>query len=164
MKTLAIDPGKFNTFYVLFDGMRFVGDGCLKTPAMYLDIVNNGFRKYVKTWLNGKVKTGDDVVIERYMHRAAAGGNVAEILHGIIDAIAFEALRLGCNVHLVVASAHKNSYSKFHTKLYPVRTIKRLGDKYGTWRPRLKRIDPCEHIMDAATLGCYRILKRKGRI
>lgn len=164
MRTLALDPGKKNSWWTLWRGKTLTKSGRLVTPETIAACADVSFQQSIEEWLIGLGLTkGDEVVIERYQHRPGSGGNVAEIMGAIIWNVAVVAARVGYVVVLVMPSTHKQSFKKWHTAMYPTRIIKRLGDRHGEWRPRAKRLDPCLHVMDAATLGCYRILKRDGR-
>lgn len=166
MKTLAVDPGKHNSWFAAWDEQRLYASGKLDTPTDLIELVSKRFQLDISRFLKGhRIGYGDEVVIERYQHRGAGvGGNQSEITNLLIAAVAIAAQRSNAVVYLVTPSAHKNSYQRFHRHYYPVGIIERLGNRHGTWRKRLERNDPCLHVMDAATLGCYRILKRKGRI
>ena len=165
MRMLSLDPGKLNSWWTLWAGRKLTKSGQLDTPTTVAEMATRKHQRNMDRWLRSLgMGKGDEVVIERYMHRAGSGGNVVEVMNALIFTVAAAAARLGCKVVLYTASAHKNSYKRFHTEHYPRKLIRKLGKRHGTWRPRLKRTDPCEHVMDAATLGCYRILKREGII
>lgn len=165
MKTLSIDPGKVNTWFTLWHDRKLRKSGQFATPATIQGCATRAFQRRCRRFIRAMgIGEGDEVVIERYMHRAGSGGNVAEIMAAIIWMLTAEAVRAGATVVLLTAASHKNSRKKFHSKHYPELLIQRLGKRHGKWRPRLKRTDPCEHVMDAASLGVYRILKRDGVI
>lgn len=164
MKTLALDPGKIHSWFTIWDGQKLIESGQFPTPDTVKALVTRPFQRYVHKWMKVRLSRGDEVVIERYMHRGiGGGGTVSEVINIIIGMVAAEALRLKLKVILITPSAHKNSFERFHRKQYPRKLIRRLGKKHGTWRPKLKRLDENPHIVDACTLGCYRILKREGR-
>lgn len=168
--TLSFDPGKRNTWWTLWCGRKLTRSNQLRTPTHVNELVNSELVRYLRHYFLPELgmlqnPSQNEVVIERYQHRGPGGGGTqSEVVNAIIFTIAAVARGAGLKVVLVVPSAHKNSYNKHHRDLYPRKIIKRLGQRHGTWRPRAERLDPCEHVMDSATLGAYRILKREGRI
>lgn len=165
LRVLSIDPGKSNTWYTCWEGRKLVHSGRFETPSTLREISSLCFHQEVKVLFSRmKMQSEDHLVLERYMHRAGSGGNVSEIMGAIIWTLATLAISAGIAVYMYTASAHKNSYRRFHTALYPPGILKRIGQIHGTFHPRLGRTDPCEHVIDAGTLGVYHILKHSEKI
>lgn len=163
VKTLGIDPGVYNTWYVLFDDMAVVRTGKFDTPSNINDILSRAFLDDIrKLYVSLGLKSCDEIVIERFSHRGRMSkGRSAEVMHAIIDSLAIVAINMNINVILLTAGAHKQSYTKHHYNKYPRDIISKKGYKHGIYRPRLKRTEPCLHVMDSMTIACYRILRRK---
>ena len=134
-------------------------------PDKISGVVDPNFRLKLIEWLASLgLHAGDHLVVERYVHRPGIGGTVSEIMQAIIWTIVAVGNECSLRVFLYSSTEHKNSFGKHHTNLYPLAIIKDLGEKHGSWRPKLKRKDACQHVMDSATLGCYHILKRNREI
>jgi len=164
IKTLSIDPGKNNTWFSLWRGRKLGKTGHFPTPnTPHGYITEDLYKRIARLFDDLEMSEGDELVMERYQaRRGKGGGSVSECVNLLIGMFASEARRRGINVVIIQAADHKNAYNKHHSEKFPRGLIKKAGDRHATWRPRLKRYDPCDHVMDSMTLGVYRILKREG--
>jgi len=168
-KTIAIDPGKKNTWYVCLrnQDLKVHASGTLEIPQTLEGVVSLSFQRAVRRlYKRLRLDKDTEVVIERYVHRAGkVGGTQSEVVNLLIGQLAGIANRMKCRkVILLTSTTHKRSYAEYHKHLYPEAIIDGLRKKHGVWRPRLKRMDPNPHVGDAATLGIYRIRVVEGRI
>lgn len=159
--TFAMDPGKKNTWWSTFIGKKYSDSGFLEMPGDIMDYYKPEFLKTVRDLLVGqRVGPGVDVVLERFQYRPGFGANSIEHVNQLIAIVFMTAIQLGASCHIYQAADHKTANLKHHPEKFPKKLIEKVGMKYGTWRPILKRMDPCPHVMDSMTLGVYHILKR----
>lgn len=165
-RTVALDPGKVNSWASVWDDSTFRGAHKFDNPTTYDKITGEDFRLFVYRWLREVCPNPDksELVVERYMHRTGSGGNVVELMNLMIGVIITEAHRAKIAVFCYTPSSHKTAYNKHHPGMFPRKTIRKAGKKYGRWMPVAKRHELNEHVMDSMTLGAYRILKRRGKL
>ncbi len=162
-----MDPGKKNTWATLWIGRK--PEKCFHVP---FDIRSDWFStlsgiRFIHALFDEcELTTGDLLVIERFTYRGRGGGHarMAEYMHALIETVCVLATLRGIETVKVIASAHKNSYNKYHRHLYPVATIEKIAMEYGHVRPRLKKVEYNEHCQDSITVGWYIILRQAGKL
>lgn len=165
LRVFSMDPGKINTWWSTFVGKTYMESGSVLMPDDIMDYYSTEFLKVVRDLLvSQEVGPGVDVVLERFQYRPGFGANSIEHVNQLIAIVFMTAIQLGANCYIYQAADHKTAYSKHHPEKFPGKLIKKIGDKYGHWMPRAKRLEPCQHVMDSMTLGAYHVLKRNGVI
>lgn len=170
--TAGIDPGKNDTWCSIFVGHMLVASGPLYPPGGVEDYLSDKWILEVKAklrsvfheWLEYVDRI--EIVIERYQHRAGGfGGTMSEVMNIQIGVLikALQEIRCVDRIFLTAPSTHKTSRDKHHTEMYPIKMMDQIAIKHGTWRPRKKVLEPCEHIRDAMSVAIHRILKREDR-
>ena len=163
IRTLGLDGGKVNSWWTVWEGKKFKGAAQLPTPPELNDYFQKPFHRAVRRMLDkAGIEEGDEVVVERFQYRPGRGANTIEYVNLINGIVGTWALRRGARVYTRQASVHKQAYNTHHPEKFPRALIEKVGLHFGEWRPRAKRTDPCQHVMDSMTLACHHLLKREG--